>query len=621
MRTLSIAVALAVLGAGFSFLRASEGFDELSNRAKVGASEEALAAFVEKSTVAYDLTVDEIFFLSDLGYSSHAIATIVEHGKSIRSGKKPVMTEIAIPVTPLVPEDVKGAAKQPDTVSPVADDSAKATDPVAAKDGVDAVAKSTEQQPVVLEVVNADAAQATPAETIPASLVTSTGETLTVQESVSATPGAAIPVASAPEGEVSVEVFYETLQPYGTWIKANNEWCWRPTACVTDPNWRPYCDRGHWVWTDSDWCWQSDYSWGWAPFHYGRWTFCEGFGWIWQPDTCWSPAWVSWRECDSHFGWAPLPWGCRYDVGLGFWFHGRHWGVDCGFGLGFGSFIFCERDHFCDHSLRGHVLHRHDNAALFNRSQLVNNTVIGANNRVVVNGPKFDHVQKFSATPIKQLHIDDAHVKVGDSLAHAGREDHKNGTIQMFRPTLKATTTHTPETFAAVNKGVLGSTVKASSGVKLAPITVHSEVHSDAKIKTIGDNKAVTREATAKNVQLGQLNNQNSLTVTKQVLETPKLTVQSNNLPVTKQVLETTKQTYSQSINQNNSPVTKQIFETPKPTVTQSYSQSNSTPTQHYEAPSRQNYSQSSSGSNFSNSRSDNNSNNNSSNDSGRRGR
>lgn len=602
MRTLSVAVALAVLGAGFSYLRASEGFDELSNRAKAGASEEALAAFVEKSTVAYDLTVDEIFFLSDLGYSSHTIATIVEHGKSIRAsgtaGKKPVMTEIAIPTTPLVPEDVKGAAKRPDPVSPVTDASAQATDPAAAKDGVEATAKTTEQQPVALEVLNADAAQATPVETIPASLVTSTGETLTVQESVSATPGAAIPVVSAPEGEVTVDVFYEALQPYGTWIKANDAWCWRPTACVTDPNWRPYCDRGHWVWTDSDWCWQSDYSWGWAPFHYGRWTFCEGFGWIWQPDTCWSPAWVSWRECDSHFGWAPLPWGCRYDVGLGFWFHGRHWGVDCGFGLGFGNFIFCERDHFCDHSLRGHVLHRHDNAAVFNRSQLVNNTVIGANNRVVVNGPKFEHVQKFSATPIKQLHIDDAHVKVGDSLAHAGREDRKGGTIQMFRPTLKATTTHTPETFAALNKGVLGSSLKASSGVKLAPITVHSEVHSDAKIKTIVNNNVVTRvnEMTTKKVELGQ---QNNAIETKHVVETPG------------------KQVFSQTNNQNNLPVTKQVLETPKPTFTQSYSPSNSTPTQHYEVPSRQSYSQPSSGSNFSNSRSDNNS----SIDSGRRGR
>ena len=89
MRTLSVTVVLAVLGTGFSFLRASEGFDELSNRAKSGASEEVLAAFVEKSTVAYELSVDEIFFLSDLGYSSKMIADIVEHGKSIRAGKKP----------------------------------------------------------------------------------------------------------------------------------------------------------------------------------------------------------------------------------------------------------------------------------------------------------------------------------------------------------------------------------------------------------------------------------------------------------------------------------------------------------------------------------------------------
>ena len=581
MRTLSAAVVLAVLGTGFSFLRASEGFDELSNRAKSGASEEVLAAFVEKSTVAYDLSVDEIFFLSDLGYSSKMIAGIVEHGKSIRAGKKPVMTEIALPDTTLVPEDVKGAAKNIDPVALPVDQTA-ATD-----------------------VVNADAAQqvATPAAIIPASFVTSTGETLVVQETVSATPGAAIPVVSAPEGDVTVDVFYETLQPYGTWIKANDEWCWRPTACVTDPNWRPYCDRGHWVWTDSDWCWQSDYSWGWAPFHYGRWTFCEDIGWLWQPDTCWSPAWVSWRECDSHFGWAPLPWGCRFDVGLGFRFGGRHWGVDCGFGLGFGNFIFCDRGHFGDHSLRGHILHRRDNEAVFNRSQLVHKTVTCVNNRVIVNGPNFDHVQKFSATPIKQLHIADTHFKSGDSLAHSSREDRNGGTIQLFRPTLKATTTQSPETLAAVNKGVLGSATKVSTGVKLAPITVHAD---DVKSKTIANNNGVTRETTAKNVELDQQNNANT---TKHVLETPG------------------KQVFSQTNNANNSPVTKQVYEAPKQTVTQSNSQSNSSTTaQHNDAPSRQSYTEShnqnssSNGNNYqgsSNSRSDSNS----SSDSGRRGR
>ena len=30
-------------------------------------------------------------------------------------------------------------------------------------------------------------------------------------------------------------------------------------------------------------------------------------GWVWIPDTVWSPAWVAWRDSDDYVGWAPLP--------------------------------------------------------------------------------------------------------------------------------------------------------------------------------------------------------------------------------------------------------------------------------------------------------------------------
>ena len=33
----------------------------------------------------------------------------------------------------------------------------------------------------------------------------------------------------------------------------------------------PYTTAGHWVY-DDDYVWVSDYDWGWAPFHYGRWV-------------------------------------------------------------------------------------------------------------------------------------------------------------------------------------------------------------------------------------------------------------------------------------------------------------------------------------------------------------
>ena len=66
------------------------------------------------------------------------------------------------------------------------------------------------------------------------------------------------------------------------------------------------------------WYWMSDYSWGWAPFHYGRWFHHARFGWCWMPDTVWGPSWVTWRYSDDYCGWAPLPPGAIYRAGVGF---------------------------------------------------------------------------------------------------------------------------------------------------------------------------------------------------------------------------------------------------------------------------------------------------------------
>ncbi len=48
--------------------------------------------------------------------------------------------------------------------------------------------------------------------------------------------------------------------------------------------------------------WVSDYDWGWAPFHYGRWVNNRYNEWVWIPDTVWSPAWVSWRSGGGYYG-------------------------------------------------------------------------------------------------------------------------------------------------------------------------------------------------------------------------------------------------------------------------------------------------------------------------------
>src|SRR5206468_1232576 len=131
--------------------------------------------------------------------------------------------------------------------------------------------------------------------------------------------------------------FHESLAPYGSWVSVPEYgMCWQPTVVVVNPGWRPYCDRGRWVYTDCGWYWQSDYSWGWAPFHYGRWHNDLRVGWVWVPDRVWGPSWVCWRQSDAYCGWAPLPPAARFEVGVGLVFNHGHVGTSFDFGLNAG---------------------------------------------------------------------------------------------------------------------------------------------------------------------------------------------------------------------------------------------------------------------------------------------
>ncbi|HEU5292438.1 MAG TPA: DUF6600 domain-containing protein [Cyclobacteriaceae bacterium] len=107
-----------------------------------------------------------------------------------------------------------------------------------------------------------------------------------------------------PQGQVSVDMFYSRLHPYGIWFN------YPPYGRVWMPDvaygFTPYATSGHWVYTSWGWTWNSYYSWGWAPFHYGRWLYDSIYGWVWIPDTVWGPAWVVWSTGGGYCGWAPL---------------------------------------------------------------------------------------------------------------------------------------------------------------------------------------------------------------------------------------------------------------------------------------------------------------------------
>ena len=101
--------------------------------------------------------------------------------------------------------------------------------------------------------------------------------------------------------------FEAALAPYGTWADDPSYGrIWIPSTAQVGDDFTPYATNGDWLDTEYGWTWSSGWSWGWAPFHYGRWVGSEQ-GWAWVPGTLWGPAWVSWRAGGGYVGWAPLP--------------------------------------------------------------------------------------------------------------------------------------------------------------------------------------------------------------------------------------------------------------------------------------------------------------------------
>lgn len=117
--------------------------------------------------------------------------------------------------------------------------------------------------------------------------------------------------------EVSLQVFYNELEPYGRWMHhANYGYVWIPRV---ERGFVPYATNGYWINTEFGNTWMSYYTWGWAPFHYGRWFYDDFHGWLWVPDTVWGPAWVAWRSGGGYYGWAPLMPGLGISVSYNYY--------------------------------------------------------------------------------------------------------------------------------------------------------------------------------------------------------------------------------------------------------------------------------------------------------------
>jgi hypothetical protein len=232
-----------------------------------------------------------------------------------------------------------------------------------------------------------------------------------------------------------VGYFYDDLSPYGSWVQLDGVgWCWQPRVVVVNRSWRPYCDSGHWVFSDAGWFWQSDYSWGWAPFHYGRWQLHERCGWVWTPDRVWGPAWVTWRSEGDHCGWAPLPPHAEFDVHLGYRFNGVAVAATFDFGLRPDHFTFIAVRDFHDHDYAHRRLAPTEVTRIYNHTTVINNYVVN-NNTVINQGIRPEQVASATHTEIHKVAIRNVSAP---SAAVATSRGAARGELAVYRPELKA---------------------------------------------------------------------------------------------------------------------------------------------------------------------------------------
>ncbi len=101
-----------------------------------------------------------------------------------------------------------------------------------------------------------------------------------------------------------VRPYYRELSANGRWVWVEDQgYVWSPT--YVSSTWRPYYD-GYWSYGPSGYFWVSSEPWGWAPYHYGRWSWTQPYGWCWAPGRVFAGAWVAWSWGAVHVGWAPL---------------------------------------------------------------------------------------------------------------------------------------------------------------------------------------------------------------------------------------------------------------------------------------------------------------------------
>jgi len=251
---------------------------------------------------------------------------------------------------------------------------------------------------------------------------------------------------------ISIQTFYDELAPYGEWIYTPDYgYAWRPYLDYNE-DFRPYSTRGNWVYTDLGWTWVSEYRWGWATFHYGRWYFDDYFGWMWIPGHEWAPAWVTWGSYNDCWAWAPMGPNIYVNV-YTTWRAPHFW------------WTFIPYRHFCSYNWHSYIYNR---PVQVTNITYINNYYYGNDDRhnswTWDYGPRVPDVERHTRTKVQKRRLVDTD-KPGVVHARNARDNNVN----VYRPEVtKEREKPKPSNFRTVDQNKINS---RTSSTRTSPRT------------------------------------------------------------------------------------------------------------------------------------------------------
>lgn len=218
-------------------------------------------------------------------------------------------------------------------------------------------------------------------------------------------------VAKVVPSNVSFQVFYDELTPYGDWLMdPNYGYVWVPYA---ERGFQPYATNGYWVMTNYGNTWVSNYDWGWAPFHYGRWYFDDYLGWAWVPGYEWGPAWVNWRTGGDYYGWAPLMPGLTIHVAVNI--PTNYW-------------VFVPKRRLVSRNIYNYYVPRRNVYNIYNQTTVINNTYV-YNNYTYVSGPARRDVEKVTRRSVPVYEV--------NRRENPGRTAVGRNSLEVYQPAVR----------------------------------------------------------------------------------------------------------------------------------------------------------------------------------------